>query len=123
MNRKLVIQVVVSAIALTALILLYLVNPAGSRLYPPCPSRALTGLHCPGCGSLRATHLLLHGDIPGAFRKNPLLVLSIPVLAVLTVRRSWSQKAWVPWAALAVLVIYGVLRNIPHWPFDLLAPR
>src|SRR5690554_8210264 len=39
-----------------------------------------TGFYCPGCGSQRAIHLLLHGDIIGAFRFNPLMVLTIPIM-------------------------------------------
>ncbi|MEW5722540.1 MAG: DUF2752 domain-containing protein, partial [Thermodesulfobacteriota bacterium] len=42
---------------------LYLVNPAVSALYPPCPFHALTGLYCPGCGTLRGLNQLLHGHL------------------------------------------------------------
>jgi hypothetical protein len=35
----------------------------------------------------------------------------------------WVYRPWVPWAVLVILVGYGVLRNIPVWPFTLLAPH
>ena len=39
--------------------------------YPTCPFLAITGWYCPGCGSLRAVHDLLHGDLAGAVRPQP----------------------------------------------------
>lgn len=102
---------------------LFLCDPAFTRVFPPCPFHWLTGLNCPGCGSLRAMHSLLHGRVGEAFGLNPLLVLSIPLLAALLLRGSWAYKVWVPWMAFALLVAYGALRNIPVWPFVLLAPH
>ena len=56
-------------------------DPGRAGSYPSCPSLALTGLYCPGCGTLRALHLLLHGDFAGAVGMNVLMVVSIPFLA------------------------------------------
>ena len=61
----------ITAAGLLAGAALYLFNPAESRLFPPCPFHALTGWQCPGCGSLRAAHCLLHGEFIAAFRLNP----------------------------------------------------
>ncbi len=102
--------------------LLFVVDPAETRLLPPCPFRLATGLYCPGCGSMRASHYLLHGDIVGALSMNPLMVCSLPVVGLLAWRRSWASRSWVPWMALITLVGYGVARNIELWPFTVLAP-
>jgi hypothetical protein len=104
-------------------VLLFAYDPACSTFLAPCPFRWLTGLNCPGCGSVRATHSLLHGHICEAFRFNPLLVVSIPCLGALILRESWAYKLWVPWMTFGVLLAYGVLRNIPVWPLVLLAPH
>ena len=74
---------VVAAVPLVAagLATLYVVDPAGSSLYPSCPFHALTGLHCPGCGTLRGIHQLLGGHPIAALDLNPLTVLSLPFLA------------------------------------------
>lgn len=112
----------VLAAALGALAL-FLFDPAGSAFFPPCPFRLATGWHCPGCGSLRAAHLLLHGELSAAFGMNPLMVLSIPVLAALRLRRSWAYSPRTAWGALALIVAFGVARNLPAWPFFLLAPH
>lgn len=100
----------------------FFIDPATSPLSPPCPVNALTGFFCPGCGSLRALHALVHLDLSRALDFNPLLVVSIPVLALMTARPRWFQRPWVAWASLAVLLLYGLLRNVPAWPFTWLAP-
>lgn len=103
--------------------LLYLVDPAGSLVYPPCPLHALTGLYCAGCGSLRAVHHVLHGDLYGAFRLNPVLVVALPLLPLLWWRTSVLRRPFVAWTAVAILLGFSIARNIPSWPFSLLAPR
>lgn len=104
------------------LVLVYRVDPGVSALYPPCPVHYLTGLFCPGCGSLRALHALLHGRMMEAFSMNALMVISLPLLGLLLVRPAWSHKRWVPWVALAVLIVYAIARNLPVRPFSMLAP-
>src|SRR5690606_4184113 len=105
-------------------------NAAGNPL-PPCPLHALTGLFCPGCGSTRALHALLHGDLARAASMNLLLVASLPLLpvvaldaagvlsAALRARLRWilDARAW----AVGV-VAYALLRNLPWAPFNWLAP-
>ena len=41
------------------------------------------GLRCPGCGSQRAVHALLHLEFKEAFLYNPMVVISIPFLLLL----------------------------------------
>ena len=59
---------------------LWAVDPHIEGRYPVCPVRFLTGLACPGCGSLRALHDLLHGNWSAAWRLNPLAMLLLPAL-------------------------------------------
>jgi len=104
------------------LVFLYFLNPSETKFFPPCPFRLATGWYCPGCGSLRAIHNLLHGRLMAALSLNLLMVVSIPVVAAMLLKPAWIYKRWVPWAALCILIAYGVLRNVPAWPFCLLAP-
>ena len=39
--------------------------------YPLCPTYALAGIYCPGCGMLRATHESADLDLVGAFALQP----------------------------------------------------
>src|SRR6202046_5995717 len=78
MNRWLVGT---GALALVAgAITLRMFDPATTVFFPPCPLRYLTGWYCPGCGSLRALHQLLHGNLGQAWALNPLTVLLLPFL-------------------------------------------
>ncbi len=103
--------------------LLYIYNPARTAFFPPCPFHYATGLYCPGCGSLRAMHSLLHLDIAGAFRMNALMVISIPFLLIIARRPRWIYHKWTPWVCFLVIVLYAVFRNLPQWPFSLFAPH
>lgn len=103
---------------------LYAFNPAQHSFYPYCVLYRSTGLLCAGCGSLRASHSLLHGDLRTAFALNPLFVLALPLLLVPVVR--WILRAagysspvttrpWWIWIGAAILVLYTVARNVPRF--------
>lgn len=127
--------VLVSGFFLTALalVLLRVFDPLTSGVFPPCPLHALTGLYCPGCGSLRAMHALLHGNLRVAFAMNPLAMLALPFLVYGVVSwvllqvsgrqlpRAVLSGRWI-WALGALVALYGIARNIPVYPFSLLAP-
>jgi hypothetical protein len=107
-----------------------LVDPSQPGHYPTCPFRALTGLACPGCGSLRALHDLVHGHPVAALGHNGLfvVVLTGAVLhgfrVLLDPCGRWTTRVR-PWAAPAaalVLLLWTVLRNLPVEPFRALAP-
>jgi len=115
------------------IILLRVFDPATSGIFPPCPIRYLTGLYCPGCGSLRAMHALLHGELARAWAMNPLMIVMLPFVtyglvsaALLELRGNGLPEVMLPakWirAFCVVVVLYAVARNLPLYPFDLLAP-
>lgn len=108
--------------AVAGLLILFVWDPALERFFPRCPLHLFTGYYCAGCGSLRALHQMLDGHFYAAFRLNPLLPAALSVMSILLVRPDWALKRWVPWAALAVLLAYSLLRNVPSWPCNLMAP-
>ena len=106
-----------------ACVVLYLFDPADGGFYPPCPFRTITGYDCPGCGSARAMHELTHGHIGRAFTLNPLAVLAVPVALIALVsvvrrRPMLRLPNWGPVVAVAIVVAFGVVRNLP---FDAVA--
>lgn len=120
-------------LGVAGVILLRVFDPATSGIFPPCPVRYLTGWYCPGCGSLRALHQLLHGNLREAWAMNPLTVMLLPFLGYgLTselLRLVRGQGLPEPWlranairALCAVIVLFGIVRNIPFHPWNLLAP-
>ncbi len=59
--------------------LLFLFDPATTSFYPPCLFKTVLGVPCPGCGSLRATHQLLHGNVAAAWELNKPLLVALPL--------------------------------------------
>jgi len=112
---------------------LFAFDPAREGTYPICLFHRFTGLYCAGCGTARALHQLLHGCVLAALDLNPLLILALPVLAWIGVPRwvAWLRGrprprrrigiAWVL-AIITVVLLYTIARNIPLWPFTVLAP-
>ena len=115
-----------------ALAILFFFSPTQHPFYPRCPLHAMTGLHCPGCGSLRAIHSLLHGDLASALHFNALLVLALPFLVWLgfnwlrasrgtAAPNTGPRPVWF-WLFFGTVMAFGVLRNLPFAPFSHLAP-
>jgi hypothetical protein len=116
-----------------AIVMLTCFDPATSGLFPTCPFYYLTGLHCPGCGTLRALHRLLHFNFIAALAMNPLTVMSLPFVSyglasafLETFRgkglpRMQAHPAWI-WALCLFVILFGITRNLPIYPFDQLAP-
>lgn len=101
-------------------------DPARSTLYPSCLFQVATGFFCPGCGTLRALHRLLHGQVLEALRYNALTVAVLPIAAWVLAREARGAKRPLSlaalWALVLVVVLFGVLRNVPFEPFTRLAP-
>ncbi len=106
---------------LIGIVVYYLLDPSTNSLFPKCPFYYLTGFKCPGCGSQRAIHSLLHLNIGQAFRYNALLVLSLPAVVFLSViemvRKIYPQlytkvnNAYTIWGTFTVVVIWWIFRN------------
>jgi hypothetical protein len=121
-----------AALALAAVVL-GVFDPATSGIFPPCPVRYLTGWYCPGCGSLRAIHLLLHGNLRAAWAMNPLTVVLLPFLSYGLISSAlfefrgrglpepFLRAVWIR-ALCAAIILFGIVRNLPMHPFHLLAP-
>ena len=129
-NRVLVVLLAASAVTV---VMLGVFDPATSGVFPPCPVRYLTGWYCPGCGSLRAMHQLLHRNLRAAWAMNPLTVVLLPFLtyglasfALFEIRgrglpQPFLRAVWIR-ALCAAIILFGIARNLSLYPFDLLAP-
>jgi len=84
--------VVLGLVAVVALIIAYYMLGPESGVYPRCLFRQLTGLECPGCGSQRAIHALLHGQVAEAWSYNALLLVEIPFIAVLVAAQALRHR-------------------------------
>ena len=107
-------------------------NPTTAGFFPVCPLYATTGLSCPGCGLTRGFHALFHGDILEALHFNALLPVYLLVgiylfvaLGLIVVRGRGLPfnifKPYLLWGFLIVSLCFGIVRNLPFFPFTLLA--
>ena len=122
-----------AAAGAAGLAVVYLFDPRKPGMYPICPFFGLTGCYCPGCGTLRALHQLMRGNIAAAFGYNAYAMLALPVIAysfaVAGLRacglpappRVFIPARWI-WAMLVSVLAFWLLRNLPVAPFTILAP-
>lgn len=107
---------------------LYIFEPGKSGFFPGCPFRLLTGFTCPGCGTTRALHQILHGHFDIAFTLNPLLLLAIPFFLFAFIRYSAIvMRGGVPrpnalpapyiYAIFFIILSFWIFRNTPFYPF------
>lgn len=61
----------------------YFIDPVEVRWMPRCLWKVATGTDCPGCGSQRMAHALMHGDISGAWYANAYALCMLPLVAFL----------------------------------------
>jgi hypothetical protein len=106
-----------------AWLLFFLIDPATQPFLPPCLFHAFTGLHCPGCGATRALHQIANGNLVAALKLNALVVLGLPLGCLIVIRRKRHDlPAWCLRTLFIGIVLFGFARNIPLFPFALLAP-
>jgi hypothetical protein len=97
---------------------LYTFPPATTPFYPQCAFRLLTGYDCPGCGTTRALHHLLHGRVEEAFLLNPMLFVFAVVAAcalpslIRGEQPGFLTRPWFGWGSLAVVCGWWVVRNV-----------
>ena len=129
-RRRLLPPIGVGVGVLVALGYVRVVDPNTPGHYPLCPTRALLGIDCPGCGLMRGTHDLMCGNLAGALDHNLLIVFIVPLVIVLWIR--WLGRAWtgnhpavtsreftkrnrIMVTCLVLMVAFGVVRNfVPY---------
>lgn len=104
---------VLGGLCLTAvLLLLHLRNPQDVSWFPRCPFFTLTGYKCPGCGTMRAIHALLHLRVFDAVRLNPFMVSSIPIMLAMVLSRRFRYNVLIGKIVLVSTMVWWVLRNV-----------
>ena len=114
-------------------VLFFVLNPDQHSIFPRCIFNSVTGYYCPGCGSQRAIHDLLHLNIAGVVSHN---ILFIPAFLLIfyhylapVVNRIFTWKLpnifyykSTPWIIFGIVILFWILRNISYYPFSVLAP-
>ena len=82
---------------------------------------------------MRSLHQLMHGNLAAALDLNPLMVPALPFLAypfisyvLYNLRGKGLPRINIPpflaWSILALVILFWILRNVPVYPFTVLAP-
>lgn len=111
------------ACAIIAVCIIYFaIDPMSVRFMPRCIFHELTGWQCPGCGSQRMLHALLHGNIREAWNHNAVLLLLLPLLIPmiwLEINRNRHPRTYmrlhsmpVVLTAAGIILAWWLLRNI-----------
>ena len=120
-------------VILLVAVLFFVLDPVKNALFPSCIFHSLTGVYCPGCGSQRALHSLLHLDLAGVISYN-FLFLPAALLLLYHYTRPLLNRMFklnlpnifyrknTPWIILTVVVVFWIARNLPWHPFCELAP-
>ena len=105
-------------------VVFYNFNPQNSIYFLKCPIYYFTGYLCPGCGSQRAIHELLHLNIKKAFEYNALFVTVTPYVILAIVLNTKPLRNYFPktrkfffnpqaiLVLLGIAVVFSVYRNI-----------
>jgi len=117
------------------LVLIYVfINPSEVDFLPKCPFYFTTGIYCPGCGSQRATHQLLNFNFLGALSQNVLFAVGLILVGynsiILIANKYFHKNIYnylyhpkAPIILLIIIIAFWIIRNIPYYPFNLLAPK
>jgi len=129
-NITKMIKVVIFFVVLVAIIaLLYLKSPFATGFYPNCLFKVTTGFYCPGCGMTRAIYYLIHGHVLKAIRENILIVFLFflildKVYSFFTkkCKKRFYERKHMVMVLVLIVIVFWILRNVPIYPFTLLAP-
>ncbi len=132
-KTKLIITLSIVIMLLGVLSLYFFWSPSEYDFFPKCPFYFLSGIYCAGCGSQRAIHQIINGQVINGIRHNYLLLLVFGVLtykATLFVLNQVYNKTYfdilhkpiTTKIILALVLLFWVLRNIRVFPFTELAP-
>ena len=118
----------VAAFGVCGCFLLTLADPTiPGGLTPVCPTKAIFGINCPGCGTARMIYSVCHLDIPAALSYNAVAFVGLFFVAwswLVWLGRTLGKQLpnWQNWryssiAVAVVIVVWGIIRLLPFEPF------
>ncbi len=83
LGKKTILAIFIVIMAVALAIAYYFFDPVEVRWMPRCLWKVATDTDCPGCGSQRMAHALMHGDFSAAWHANAYALCMIPVIVFL----------------------------------------
>ncbi|WP_167616406.1 DUF2752 domain-containing protein [Maribellus sediminis] len=130
---KKILNIILLLLIVGVAVVFFVLDPNKHEIFPKCMFHSLTGAYCPGCGSQRALHSLLHLDIAGVISYNflflPAALLIVYHYAHPILNKVFNRKLpnlfymkYTPWVIFTVVIVFWIFRNLPWYPFSVLAP-
>jgi len=82
-----------------------------------CPSMAIAGLPCPGCGLTRAALYLSLLDFKGALHFNPMVFFALPLIAayaIIYIRGGDLKRLFYPTAVIIIVAFFVFFIRLKH---------
>lgn len=130
--------IITCLLIVVAVFIICLAGPGRNPFVPKCSFFSITGLYCPGCGMTRSFYAIVNGHFGEAFLYNPLwpffalLMLGSLYMwfyflltgknSFIPVNRFLSKHPYYCLITAIIIILFWVLRNIPVFPFTVLAP-
>lgn len=121
-DRRVILAVAVLLLFAVLAAVYYFVDPMQVRWMPRCIWNVATGTDCPGCGSQRMAHALMHGDLRAAWNSNAYALCMLPVIAFMLWLELSREKhpclyrkvhaPGVIWTLTGSVLIWWVVRNL-----------
>lgn len=123
MRDKRIVWAVAFAVMLAMLgVVYFFIDPMEVKWMPRCIWKVATGTDCPGCGSQRMAHALMHGDFRAAWQANAYAFCMLPLIGGmiwLEFSRERHPRLYrivhtpaVIWVLVASVLVWWVVRNL-----------
>ena len=114
--------VVIASLLVLFAVVYFFVDPMQVRWMPRCIWKVATGYDCPGCGSQRMAHALMHGDMQAAWRANAYALCMLPLIGFMLWLELFRERyprlygrvhsPFVIWALVASVFVWWIVRNL-----------
>lgn len=122
LDRRVLMAVGVTALFVLLAVVYFFFDPLEAAWMPKCIWKVATGTDCPGCGSQRMAHALMHGDLHAAWHANAFALCMLPLIAFLLwleCRRERHPRLYRRvhskmniWIIAFAIVVWWVVRNL-----------
>lgn len=122
LSKRSVVAISIICLAIALAVAYYFFDPVEVSWMPRCIWKVATGTDCPGCGSQRMAHSLMHGDFNGAWHANAYALCMIPLIGFLIwlefIREKYPglyrrvHSPFVIWTLVVSVFAWWILRNL-----------
>ena len=121
-DSRVLVSVGIAALLAVLAVVYFFIDPMEAGWMPKCIWKAVTGTDCPGCGSQRMAHALMHGDFRTAWSANAYALCMLPLIGGMIWLELFRERhprlyrrVHSPGVILALagsLLMWWVLRNV-----------